>query len=263
MIRRVYGAYTVELTKAIRSRSTYVGVALVLLAIISAVIAQPIRRDGDSDYEFIAYATPLAINVLGLFVLLIYCAGLVSPELSSGTIRTVLVRPLRRREFILAKMLTGMTYACVISLVTAVSTWGLAYGLGDLSGIRFAGDVIYTDREMQLSYISALGYNLLPQFAAASYAIMISTFTRNTPLAAALAVGLWLVVDVAKHALNVAPLVFSYYMESAWEPFANRCRALDDFTSAPIHMGVITSVASIIVFTLVAMIVLSRRNLSE
>lgn len=262
MIRRVYTAYMVEITKAIRLKFSYVAPLLVVLVIGAALLTHPVERDDTSDYDFIAYATPLALNVLGFMLLLIYCASLVSSELGSGTIRMVLVRPLRRREFLAAKLLIGMTYATGLSLLAAITAWGLAYALGDLTGVRYGDEVVFTDSEMRVTYALALVLNLFPQFAAVTYAILVSTCTRSTGASVGITIGLWLLADSVKYPLRVAPFLFSSYMESSWQVFANRCNALDTQWFPAAQYGIISSIAAAILFFSIALYVLSRRNLS-
>ena len=78
MIHRIWRAFSCELMKATRLKSTYAGPVLVTIAVFGALLVQPVARDGISDYAFIAYATPMALNLLGLLLIVIYCAGLVS-----------------------------------------------------------------------------------------------------------------------------------------------------------------------------------------
>lgn len=261
MIGRIFTAYLMEIVKAVRLKSTFIGPGLVMLAIAMTPLVHPLEHDGASDYDFIAYATPMALNLLGFLVLLIYCAGLVSTELSTGTICMALVRPLRRREFLAAKLLMGMTYAAALSLLAALTAWGIAYALGDLSGVRSGGEVIYTDTEMRLTFCAALLMNLLPQFAAVAYTILISTCTRSTSAAIGSAVGIWIFLDFLKYPLGLAPFLFSSYMESSWQVFADRCNALEAFWLPTAYYGALTSVLSMILLFGSALFVLSRRNL--
>ena len=144
MISRLWTVYAVELLKATRLKQTFVGPILVLLVVLCALLVHPVARDGASDYGFVAYVTPVALNSLGFLLLLAYCAGLVSQELNSGTIRQVLVRPVRRHEYMLAKLLLGMTYALLLAGIVAVSGWGIAYLFGEMTGVTFGGELVYT-----------------------------------------------------------------------------------------------------------------------
>ncbi|MBN2307568.1 MAG: ABC transporter permease subunit [Candidatus Hydrogenedentes bacterium] len=261
MIRRVWIAYTLELAKAIRAKSTYVGPALVILAVLCTLLVHPVQQDGRSDYEFVAKATPLALNLLGWLLLLTYCAGLVSSELGSGSIRLLLVRPLLRREFLAAKLLHGMTYALVLTLCAAGTSWVVALTRGELVGVGFGGEVMYTAGQMLRAYLIGAALALIPQFAAVAYAVMASTLTRSTGAAVIATVGVWVLVDFVKYPLRVAPFLFSTYLEAPWQTFADRCNG---FSTPWLPMGYYclgTSLAALILFSCVATAALNRRNL--
>jgi len=261
MMRRVWAAYAVEVSKAIRSKAAYVGPALVLLAVICAPFVHPIHRGDTSAYRYIAYVTPLALDFLGFLLVLVYCAGLVSPELNSGAIRHVLVRPLRRHEYLLAKLMTGMSYALVLTLLVAVGSWSIAFAQGDLLGIEDGGELVYTDDQMLRAYVLGALAGLAPQFAAAAYALMISVCTRSTVAAVGAAAGIWIVLDMVKYPLHMDAFVFSTYLETPWQVFINRCDAIDTSWFPAMGYCLGSSVACVIVCSAVAALVLRRRNL--
>lgn len=260
---RIGVAYQVELSKALRQRITYLGPVLVLCVILLALIIHPIHRDGVSDYDFIAFATPLALNFLGFVLVLVFGATQISGEMSSGTIRTVLVRPILRHEYGLAKFLVVFTYALALTATAAAASWVLVLAAGDMAGISYGGEIIYTDRDMRHTYLVGLAMNLLPQLAAAAFALMISTFTRSTGAAVAMALGLWIMTDIAKHPLNVAPYLFTSYTETSWLVFQERCDALSTamFPTAYYWLAA-TSVVTAAVCMAIAIAVLQRRNFS-
>ncbi len=262
MMPRVLNAYRIELIKALRSRATFVGPALLLLLMAGALFVHPVVRDEKSDYDFIAYAVPSAINVLGILLILSHSAASVSGELSSGTIRLVLVRPLRRGEFILAKSLAGFSYAALITALAASSAWTAAWVLGDLTGVRFGGDVLYTDRDMRVAFLIATGLNLPPQFAAVAYAVFVSTCIRNPASAVIVAIGTWILVDAVKYPLGIAPYVFSSYLDSSWQPFSERCMGIESEFSRTALYGIGVSIVSMTLFLAGAVMVLSRKDLS-
>ena len=262
MLRRIWIGYRVELAKAVRQRFTYVGPVLVVAAVLLAILVHPVSRDQRSDYDFIAFATPMALNLLGLLLLLTFCAGQVSFELGSGSIRTLLVRPLLRHEFIAAKLLLGGTYALCLTLLTAGTSWGIAYALGDVGGVEYGGEVLYTDAEMVTSYLIGVALALAPQAAVVAYATMMSTLTRSTGAAVGSAIGLWLLMDMGKHALGVAPFLFSSYVETPWQVFAGHCDGLESAWFPSAGYCLLTSGAACVVFVSTACFVLSRRNLT-
>jgi ABC-type transport system involved in multi-copper enzyme maturation permease subunit len=263
MVGRVWVAYQVEVSKALRQRITYLGPLLVLSVVLLAPLIHPLRQDGISDYDFIAFATPLALNLLGLILLLVFAAMQVSSELGSGVVRTVLVRPILRHDYLIGKLLIGMTYAVALSLTAAAGAWLLVLAFGDFAGVAYGGEIIYTDREMRHAYLLGLGLNLLPQWAAVSFATMLSVLTRNTGAAIAGVLGVWLAADILKHPLRLAPYLVSTYTELSWSVFQERCDALATSWFPPMYIGLLaTSFITFAICAPVALVVLARKNLS-
>lgn len=261
MIHRVVNAYLVECIKAMRSKSAYVGPVLVVVMAAFAPLMQPIREDGASAYGFIAFATPMALNLLGLLLILTYCAGLVSSETSNGTIRMILVRPLHRHEFLIAKLLHGMTYAALLTVLVALATWTIAALRGKLDGVEYGGEMLYTSTHMIAMYGLGALVVLLPQFAAVSYALMLSTLVRSTGAAVGAAIGIWIVLDAIKYPLHVAPFLFSTYLESPWYVFTMNSEGIDASWTPELYYCLATSLGSIVVFTAIAIYALRRRNI--
>lgn len=260
---RIWAAYQVELSKALRQRITYLGPALVLLVVLLALSIHPMARDGVSDYDFIGFATPLALNMLGFVLLLLFGATQISAEMGSGVIRTILVRPLLRHEYGIAKFLIVVTYALALTVTAAVTAWLLVLVFGDMVGIAYGGEVVYTDRDMRHTYLIGLGMNLLPQLAAAAFALMISTFTRNAGAASAITLGIWIVTDIAKHPFKIAPYLFTSYTETSWFVFQERCDALAIAAFPPAYyLLAATSATTAAVCLIIALLVLQRRNFS-
>lgn len=261
MIQRVMNAYLVECIKAMRSKSAYVGPVLVVVMALFAPLIQPIADESASAYNFIAFATPMVLNLLGLLLILTYCAGLVSSETSSGTIRMILVRPLHRHEFLLAKLIHGMSYALLLTVLVAAATWSIAAIKGQLAGIEYGGEMIYTSTHMASSYALGAVAVLAPQFAAVAYAVMLSTLVRSTGAAVGAAIGIWIVLDAIKYPLHIDPFLFSTYMESPWQVFTMNSEGLDASWTPSIYYCLATSLTSIAVFTAISIISLRRRNI--
>lgn len=261
MIRRILTAYWVEYTKYSRLPFTFVGPVLVLLLILLAPLGHPLVQDGVSDYDFIAYALPMALNLIGFLMILVFSASLVSSEVSSGTIRLLLVRPLRRQELLAAKTLVGLTYVLLMSGTASVLVWVIAYGLGDLSGVEYGGELIYTGAEMQQVFLASLALSLLPQLAGVAFGIMISTFTRSTSTAIGLAVGSWLVLDFLKYPLRFSPVLFSSYLERPWSVFQDRSNALDTGFFPDAYWAIASSAGAILICLGIASFALSRKSL--
>ena len=263
MIRRIWVAYRLELSKALRMKLAYAGPILALLIVVSMTQVHPVFQDSRTGYGFIADATAVTLNLFGLLVVLMYSAMLLASEFNSGVIRTIAVRPILRREYVIAKMLHGMTYAVLLTAVVGAGSWGVALASGSLTGVTFGGELIYANSEMAYTYLLGVAMGLLPQFAAVAYAVMISTLSRSPGSAIGVTVALWFVVDLVKYPLRIAPFLFSTYIEYPWQPFLDRADGLEARWFPQGYYCIGTSVAAFILFTAVAVIVMNRRNLQR
>lgn len=260
MIGRIFAAYVAELIKYSRLFFPYFGPAFVLFAVLGTMLIHPIAADGVSDLDFIGAAVPAALNIVGFLMLLIYAAGLVAGETETGTIRTVLIRPVRRWELLTAKLLNGMTYALLLNITGVVSAWGVAAILGEVSGVDFGGELMYTSQEMNLTLAIAALLNLAPHLAAAAYAVMISTLARRTATAVAAAVGGWLLVDYLKHAFRFDEFIFSTYLDQSWMVYTDRCKGLATPFTPEAYYGLAVCGVWFVLFSAVAFTVIRRRN---
>ena len=80
MIRRVLTAYTIEWIKCTRQPFTFIGPVLVVVLVLLAPLSYPLNRDGASDYAFIAYAAPMALNPFGFPILPVFRPAPVPPD---------------------------------------------------------------------------------------------------------------------------------------------------------------------------------------
>jgi len=80
---------------------------------------------------------------------------------------------------------------------------------------------------MMTGYAAGAALALLPQWAGASVAILFSTVSRGSAMAVSLSLGTWILTDLLKYPLGVAPYFFTTYLEAPWQVFAGRCDALD------------------------------------
>lgn len=227
MLGRIWLLYRIEIAKALRRRQAYAGPLLLVLVVLLSTLVHPVERDGIADYAFIAYVTPVSLGFLGYVMLLVFCSALVASELDQGAIRGTLLRPVTRDEFLTAKLLVGYSYAVVLTAAVAISSWTIARFQGDLLGVHLGGELVYTGEQMLGAYVGGALLSLLPQCAGASLAILFSTASRNATTAVSLSLGTWIVVDLVKYPLNLAPFVFTTYLESPWQVFSQRCDALD------------------------------------
>lgn len=259
--RRVWNAYRGEIYKARRRKFTYLGPILVTLAVIGTAAARISMESESNPYEFLAFATPMALNLLGLLVLLMYCGTLMATELGNGSVRAVITRPVRRHELIFAKILLAMTYAALLTVCTVGTALIATRWMAPMDGIELAGEPIYSAGEMAAAYALGCLAVLVPQFAAGAYAILISTLTRSAGAAVGSVVGLWFLLDFLKIVLGVERYVFSTYYETPWRVFVGRCNGLNHKWFPELGYCLASSTLYFVLFTALAIFIFVRKDL--
>ncbi|MBX3176462.1 MAG: ABC transporter permease [Candidatus Hydrogenedentes bacterium] len=260
---RIALLYRLEIMKAFRRRQSWIGPGLLVAVILLAPLVHPITRDGTGDYSFIAYVTPLSLNLLGYLMLLAFSAALVVSETERGVARGVLVRPVRRSEFIVAKLLTAFSYAALLTALTGAASWGVAALRGDLLGVHLGGELVYTGDAMIAAYAGGALLSLLPQWAGASLAILFSTAARGTGTAVSLSLGTWIAIDLVKYPLGIAPFVFTTYLDAPWQVFAHRGDALEYPWFPMAWQCALSSAPVIAASAALSLYIFNRRNLGS
>ncbi len=130
---------------------------------------------------------PLAASMVGAF--------LIAGEAETGTLKTILVRPVRRGSLLAAKWSVGVLYlflACVVVGVVAYAAGALAFGVHPLvlpTGLFGEAETVWLTC---LSYLFAL----LSMTCIVSLALLFSTMTNSSLTAAIVTLVLVIVVQI-------------------------------------------------------------------
>jgi ABC-2 type transport system permease protein len=192
---RVRAIYAWELRKLRALKRTYLGFGMAAIVPILFIVALALRSGrGPEDVPFGRYvretglAIPPVLLIFGsiwLFPLIValVAGDIVANEDGNGTLKTILTRSVDRHQVFAAKLLAAFTYAVAALVVFAgvgLLLGGIRYGLHPLTSL--SGTQIATGRALELIGAALLAY-LLPVFAVASIALLLSTVTRNSAAA--------------------------------------------------------------------------------
>ncbi|MDX6703098.1 MAG: type transport system permease protein [Baekduia sp.] len=186
--------YAWELRKLVAQKRTYLGLTAAALVPVIFVVALALQTGQPEDVPFGRYvrqsglAIPPVILIFGSYWLFPLITALVSGDIvaaedHNGTLKTILTRSAGRGRIFTAKVLASMTYAIV-----ALATMGLTAVIGGIiaSGfhplVTLSGTTVSASRALLLIGASLLVY-LLPLFAIASIALLLSTITHNSAAA--------------------------------------------------------------------------------
>jgi ABC-2 type transport system permease protein len=191
---RVRAIYAWELRKLRAVKRTYLGFGMAAIVPILFIVALALRNGGPDEVPFGRYvretglAIPPVLLIFGsiwLFPLIValVAGDIVANEDGNGTLKTILTRSVDRHQVFAAKVLAAFTYAVAALAVFAgvgLLLGGIRYGFHPLTSL--SGTRIATDRALELIGAALLAY-LMPVFAVASIALLLSTVTRNSAAA--------------------------------------------------------------------------------
>jgi ABC-2 type transport system permease protein len=199
MFIRIINLVRLELFKLSRQKGPY----FILLAIIAITLigAYLLRTTEEKlDLSTGGYGFAIAISYRGLdvstFFLLILASMLFSSEVGNGTIKTILTRPLRRFDLLLAKYITAL-----ILVIIAILLIG---GIGLLSGLVYYGledlkegsYVIYNQQQLLGNLGLAFLFCIVPLFCITSLGVTVSTFSNNTGASLGISIGIFILLEL-------------------------------------------------------------------
>lgn len=233
----------VELVKMLRSRRTWVTIALVdalpsLVAVLLA-LTDVGPRPGTGPAFLSAVLTdgtlfPLAAlgMVLPLFLpiaVALVAGEAIAGEAQQGTLRYVLARPVGRTRLLVAKLVSVMAFVVLTVLIVAATAYifGLLL-LGDQSvtatgpTASISGTSLSTPELVGRTFL-ALGYAMLCMLGVASVALFLSTVAES-PLGAALGTLALLVGSTLLLTLDAAAALHPYLPTRHWLAFVDLFR---------------------------------------
>lgn len=254
-----------EIAKLARRKITYFGVlavVLVCLMILGFTRGAAGENREVNGWGFVGLAVQACFTDVAVILIAIFAAMLIAEEVGSGTIRMVLASPLTRCEFFLAKTAVGVLYMVVLSL-TAV---GVAAVLGgwqyQFSDVSDAMGVIYGRPQIVANLAIAFALSMLPLTALVTFGLFISAVTRTSGQAIGAAVGSLILIEAGKHLLDVAPYIFTSYIDWPWLVVQEMAAGVDYAWLPEMWWLIWVSVVYCVVFLVSGAIVFVRRDLN-
>lgn len=284
LVRRLALLVSFEVQKLIARRLPIVAFVLVLLV---ALVAPTVGHVVDSASalmsgktvkkdDFANGWTALAGSVTTarpfvVLVLLVLASSTVAEEAGHGTLRALLVRPVRRGEVLAAKAIACWGYAVLLlgAVVLAAMAGGeLTKGLYDITDPYYAERTKHTFGAMLRFVALATALSLPPLLAFTGLGLLISTLMDHAGHATGAAVGALFVLSAASGLLSdeVARWLFVSYAAFPFEvvsDVANQFSGqLDRFKAPFIQQAVVVSLGWSAALFAAAGVVFARRDIS-
>lgn len=231
MIPRIWSLTKIELFKFYRQRIFFISLFLVALVVVVSVLMEKISPTTKAAVNGFAPLISGCLNGFRLttFLILVIGALLVASETTFGTIRTILIAPIRRSELVLAKAITVIILALLFTLLIELVAFGLSwtvYGFRDITDPAFPTMVYLVRSEMMLYVLYTFLHILLPLVAIGLMGLFISTLVENAGISVAISIILYLVLD--SFVANLFEEVSSYLFNPYWNYYLDTLKNMSE-----------------------------------
>jgi ABC-2 type transport system permease protein len=187
---------------------------------------------------------PVAVAVVG--------GDAIAGEAASGTLRYLLVRPVRRGHLLVAKLVSIVAFVVlavgVVALVAYVEG-RLLLGDAPTTGVVSVSGSTLTQGEMAQRTALAFGYVVLCMLGVAAVALLFSTMTESAVAAALGTIG-FLIASTVLLGLDAADSIKPYLLTRYWLAFVDLFR--DPIRWTDVVHGLLSQLAYLVVFATAA-----------
>jgi ABC-2 type transport system permease protein len=183
---------------------------------------------------------PVAVAVVG--------GDAIAGEAQAGTLRYLLIRPVRRGHLLVAKMISVVAFVLVSVLVVALVGYvegRLFLGTGPTTGVVSVSGTTLSGTQLIERTLMAFGYVTLSMLSVAAVALLLSTLTDSAVAAALGTVG-FLIASTVLLGLDAADSLRPYLPTRYWLSFVDLFR--DPIRWDGILHGVLAQLAYLVVF---------------
>ncbi len=220
----------------------------------------------NEDYTIWGFVTDAALSIdfIGLFTIII-AAGIVASEFNWGTIKLLLIRPIKRGKILLSKYITVLLFGLFMLTLLFVYSAGLGavlFGMPE-NPIPYLNyfDGKVTEQSMFTHLVIYFGLRSINMVMLATMAFMISAAFRNSSLAIGLSLFLFLMGE------QITLLIATKFDWAKYILFANT-DLLQYFEGSPMVNGMTISFSIIILalyfllFQFIAFYVFNKRDVA-
>lgn len=260
---------TAEFMKAVRQKLPWMGLAFsALIALLSKQTVERMATPGEiSSRVYLAFNLNLASTAIIPIFSTVFAATLLASETSRGSLRMILPHPIRRSQFLHAKLITGLIYLVLMFLANLLVAFPIAASYPLTTKFDEGLDLPGLGGQLFIFAI-AFGLTLIPHAATVCFALLVSVLSRSVATAIGVAVGiifclLPVQVFVRFGNLQLGDYIFSsYYDKAIGIGNSNAGGMSESWNQENIHLLLSTSILSSAVFLGIAYWVFIRRDLN-
>lgn len=264
MVDRIKKLIQNEIYKMLHQKFIYLSIICVIVVVIISGIGigyvLPENSDAGSGYLFMLISSRTAISMIGAVLILIFSSMLISNETSFGTIQMMLINPISRLEFFLAKLITAMIFSIILLTTIILSAFVVGKIIFSYGDLVERGIVLFTQWEILSNFLYCYLILLFPIFALICYGLMISVLINNVGMAIGLSVGSIIFLDIVKERLNLSSFLFQSYIETPFEFAQDLIEGFGINWTPKIFYCIGISGGWIVVFLLIGYLIFSKKD---
>lgn len=253
-----------EIAKAMRMKLPYFGFIVISILCILIFVVTGQMMDGETlnAWGYTSLSMQLVFTDIGLICIAVFSSMLIAEETAFGTARAVLSSPVLRWEFYAAKVLTGLLYAVVMSIISLIisaclGSWNYEFGdVADSIGL------IYSNKEVLVNFLTAFFLSWIPLAALVMYGIFVSTIVRKSGQAVAVTIGTIYLIDFTKHIVGIDSYIFTKYIGYSWQVFNQVAQGVDYQWSPQVWKMITMLLVYCFVMFAAGLVIFSRRDLN-
>ncbi len=212
-------------------------------------------------------STDLLVSVgvgVAVFLVLIVAGGIISQEISTGSIKSLIISPTKRWKIFMAKLLALITmgvFAMILTYIVSILTSLILFGTDIINPYIYAVNGTAKEMNFFVYQLASVFVNYLDILVYTLFAFMLSTVTRNTAVATGVSIGVYF---IGSNATSIMKLIFGNAEWLNFIPFTNMSLAARIFPESGIMSvfnqiglsGILTSGYPSITFSLIYLAVL-------
>lgn len=269
MLSEVRRLFTCEMAKVWRTKLPYIGLACsALMALVAKQSVESFAQPGEvTSFTYFISSLILSSTLTTPIFATVYAALSVASETSGGTLRTILVRPVTRTHFLVAKNLSSVSYLILLFTANAVVAAVMAQGYPSRSSFDTMIESPPFLTQLALC-VTGILLALIPQLATISFAFMVSVLAGSAGSAVGIALGLLLTVTAAKQFISIGgyeirQFVFSTYYDQPMKIALAKIGGMyETWLQESTYYMLATSLTATLVFLSIGFFLFLRRDLN-
>ena len=253
----------IELEKIIRKRSVLWIVLAVLAIQIGAGFFEHSARLANDDlgtgFQVTVFSLKICLQLLAL-IILAYSSMTLSEEIATGTAKMILVRDVKRRNFILGKFIALACLSTVLVVFYHLVSLVLGYFFGGLMAIKEGDYLLFSASELSTAFFGGMGLTVVAMIALVAFGCFVSILIKGSGGAVATAIVIYFFMQILSQMNLIQKYLFTRYLLLPVDNMARLVEGIYVDWARYVWWAVGVSAVSVVVFLTLSIVIFNKRD---